>query len=115
MALSLGSEATKYSDEVSIENISTHVDTKTSSLRFNLRGVLGADWRVHTHFSLFTEYSLGISLVDSMRTESTITTTDSTGDEAQTTVQRSTSSQSLGPALGTDLNQGASLGVIAYF
>jgi opacity protein-like surface antigen len=115
LGLTLGSESTQYNDEVTTEDVVTHVDTKSKTFQFGLRGVVGADWRVHQHFSLFAEYGLGISLVDSLKTTSSNTLIDSTGDDTQTTLLRSTSKQSLGPAMGTDLSQGASLGLIAFF
>jgi len=115
LGIALGSETTKYSDEVSTEDQTTHVDIRSKTFQFGLRGVLGADWRVHQHFSIFAEYGLGLSLVDSLKTTSSNTLVDSTGDAAQTTLLRNTSRQSLGPAMGTDLSQGASLGLITFF
>lgn len=115
MGVGLGSEATVYLDDVSTDDVSTSVNNKTKSFQFGLRGVLGADWRVHQHFSFFAEYGLSLSLVDSIQTTNVSTTVDSSG-ESSTTVSVSTSGrQSPGPAMGTDLTQGAALGLITFF
>jgi opacity protein-like surface antigen len=115
MGVGLGSEATVYLDEVSDDDISTSVDSKTKSFQFGLRGVLGADWRVHRHFSFFAEYGLSLSLVDTMRSTSVSTVVNSAGETSTTTTVSTTGRQSPGPAMGTDLTQGAALGLITFF
>ncbi len=80
-----------------------------------VRGILGADWRVHKHFSLFAEYGLGVTLANSTRTRTSTITEVDIGDEVVTTEITSDGSQTAVFDTATALVQGAALGVIMHF
>jgi opacity protein-like surface antigen len=109
-SLSYVSSALAYTDDTVANNV-LKVDNSDSTFNFGVRGIAGVQWRVHKSFALFAEYALNINLLNVASHSASSTTTTPAG---------STSTKTTGAPnnyfnFGTGLNQGGSLGLIAFF
>lgn len=105
----------RYVDTFTTSDVTVDVDKHARETRLGLRGLVGAEWRIHRSFALFAEYGLGVNVV-SLRTGSGYEkTTNGAGDDDITTTQRFASRQAVLFDLGAGLQQGASLGVLVVF
>ncbi|MDF1562917.1 MAG: outer membrane beta-barrel protein [Deltaproteobacteria bacterium] len=107
--------ALRYTDDVSVTDQVTQVNDRTSSWGVGLEGLAGISWRVHESFSLYAEYTLGLTVFrwTSVRGETTIE--NSAGGTPTTTRSETEAITTRWLNLGLGLGQGASLGVMAHF
>lgn len=110
--VNLDTEATKYTDDVSVMDRVTSVDDATTGFGVGGRGVLGVGWRVHPHFYIFAEYALNLTIVDY---SSTTTNQQITSMGNPPAGQRSTTNSTRVFDFSTALSQGAALGLVAFF
>lgn len=108
--VSYASQARVFRDDTVMDQV-TSVNDLTSAFGLGLRGLLGVSWRVHPHFSLFAEYSLNITVVN---TQSAATSTEVTMMGVTNSI-RSTTNSTRVFEFNTALSQGAALGVVASF
>ncbi|MDP1921303.1 MAG: outer membrane beta-barrel protein [Myxococcales bacterium] len=108
--VSYASQARVFRDDTDMNSV-TAVNDLTSTFGLGLRGLLGVSWRVHPNFSLFAEYALNITVVN---TQSAATSTEVTMMGMTNSIRSSTNSTRVFE-FNTALSQGASLGVVASF
>lgn len=108
--VSYASQARVFRDDTEMNSV-TAVNDLTSAFGLGLRGLLGVLWRVHPHFSLFAEYALNITVVN---TQSAATSTEVTMMGVTNSI-RSTTTSTRVFEFNTALSQGAALGVVASF
>jgi len=108
--LGYASSALSYTDDT-VTNDVTKVNNGDSAFGFGVRGIAGVQWRVHKAFALYAEYALDIGLFTlASHTEDTSHTTP-----AGTTRTKITGAGSNYFNFNTQLAQGGSLGLIAFF
>lgn len=108
--VSYSSQARVFRDDTVMDQV-TAVNDLTSAFGLGLRGLLGVSWRVHPNFSLFAEYALNITVVN---TQSAATSTEVTMMGMTNSIRSSTNSTRVFE-FNTGLSQGAALGVVASF
>jgi hypothetical protein len=102
-------------DDVTVVNEITHRNNTVGTHNLGVRGILGAEWRIHSNFALYAEYGLAASLIrirdqeDKTTIERTISGVRST---QETRVERSTTRMF---NVSSSLEQGASLGLAVHF
>jgi Outer membrane protein beta-barrel domain len=108
--VSYASQARVFVDDTTMGQ-TTSVNDLTSAFGLGLRGLLGVSWQVHPHFSLFAEYALNITVVN---TQSATTSTEVTTMGVTSSIKSTTNSTRVFE-FNTALSQGAALGVVASF
>ncbi len=102
-------------DDVSVENVVVSVRNRSNQFTFGLRGIIGAEWRLHPNFAVFAEYNATLDVLSYFDFDNrTTVTSTATGDTTVT----STRQESNTPAwfnFDNGLNQGASLGLLVLF
>lgn len=110
--LKLGYTSSKlsYTDDTVANDVSK-TNNSDSSFGFGVRGIAGVQWRVHKAFALYAEYALDIGL---------LTLASHTAETSHTTPAGTTRTKTTGAGnryfnFDTQLAQGGSLGLIAFF
>lgn len=106
---------TDYQDDYTTVDQVTTYDNAATSLNFGVRGILGAEWRIHPNFSLMGEYNLGVTVLSSTSIK-TKTTTEVTAGGQRTVSQ--TTSESKTPEwfqVSTGLTHAGQLGLAVHF
>jgi hypothetical protein len=104
-----------YEDKIAVPDQTTTEKRNTSFFGLGLRGIVGAEWRVHPNFSLFAEYALTVMVcqVNSVKDVQVIENSiDGQRTASRTTVTTST------PRwfnYSTGLAQGGQLGLAVHF
>jgi len=108
-------KATDYVDDVSVVDQTTTVHDYTRTLGGGLRGLLGAEWRLHPNFSIFAEYSLGVTLASQNSKVTSHTTEVTAGGERS--VSRVKTDQQTPASWGTQttLTHVGQLGLAVHF
>jgi hypothetical protein len=104
-----------YVDDVSVVNQTTTVHDYGRGLGGGLRGLLGAEWRLHPNFSLFAEYSLDVTLASQNSLVKNTTVEVTAGGER--TVNRNKTEQQTPASFGTRtaLTHAGQLGLAVHF
>ncbi len=105
-------EALAYTNDINPLNV-TEVDDMTRTLGLGAEGILGVEWRVHKSVSIFAEYQLGIGLVSYTSTNDKTVNTQPAPTGTTTTASKSTHTEFLNWA--TQLGQGGTIGLVAFF
>ena len=94
----------------------TEVKDSVSGLGLDARGIFGVEWRILKNLSIFAEYNLTVNILQTFSTRSYTGTFDET-DPAAIIVDESTDKGTSTTLFGMDtgLEQGGSLGIIAFF
>jgi opacity protein-like surface antigen len=102
-------------DEVSTVNEISHANSTRTQHSLGVRGLLGAEWRIHSNFAFYAEYALAISLMQIQRAKD-VDTVERTVNGNRTTSQTTFESDRT-RALNweTGLVQGASFGLAVHF
>lgn len=102
-------------DDVTVTDVVTSVRNRSNSLTFGLRGLVGAEWRIHPNFALFAEYAASLDVLQYTDIDNRTTVTNTlTGTESVT----STRAERNTPAwfnFNTSIVQGAALGLMVMF
>ena len=102
-------------DDVTVQDVVTSIRNRANQMNFGVRGIIGAEWRLHPNFAVFAEYNATLDVITYSDIDNRTTVTSTlTGDTTVTStrVERNT------PAwfnFNTALNQGASLGLLVLF
>jgi opacity protein-like surface antigen len=102
-------------DDVSVDNVVTEVANRNTAVTFGLRGLAGAEWRIHSNFAIFAEYQLSVDVIQYSNIDNRTTVTDNT---TGVTVTNSVHTERSVPAwfnASNALAQGASLGLMVLF
>jgi hypothetical protein len=100
-------------DEAANPTTVTEYRNRNTDLTFGGRGIVGAEWRIHSNFAIFAEYALGLTVVRYTIRDDRTTYRDANGS-GQTSVHTE-SNVARWLNLSTSLRQGASLGVMVFF
>jgi len=115
--LSVGHSLTtrRYTDDITVPDQSTTLNSTNNALSLGVRGILGAEWRFHESFALFAEYQLRVDVVQwNKLSDETIVESTSGGVRTAT---RTADERSV-PVWGTfnnGLAQGGVLGLLVFF
>lgn len=107
--------ALSYKDDYTTVNQVTTVSNTSRTLGFGVRGVLGAEWRLHPSFSLVGEYNLDVGLVSQTSFKNATTTEDTIAGER---TARRVTNEAKSPSwfnVGTGLTHGGQLGLAVHF
>jgi opacity protein-like surface antigen len=102
-------------DDVTVDNVVTSIRNRSTSFTAGVRGLVGAEWRVHANFAVFAEYQLAVDVIQYTNSDNTTTVSDKT---TGSTVVNSTRVVRSVPAwfnASNTLSQGASLGLLVLF
>src|SRR5690606_34137212 len=80
---------TEGTNEVSVLNQTTHVDNRSTTQTLSLRGLVGAEWRIHENFAFYAEYGVSLALWRYTSTKNETVVENTVGDVR--TAQRSIS------------------------
>jgi len=108
-------ESMDFADDISVVDQTTTVHDYTREQSGGLRGLLGAEWRLHPNFSLFAEYSLDVTLASQTATVTSHTTEVSVSGER--TVSRVKNDRQTPASYGTKtaLTHVGQLGLAVHF
>ncbi len=107
--------STDYTDDVTTVNQVTTVHNFDRTWGLGLRGVLGAEWRLHPSFSIFAEYALSVTVLEQHSTQdSTATEVTLNGDKSVHHVS-SESGRMRWLAADTALTHGGQVGLAVHF
>ncbi|MBN1961202.1 MAG: outer membrane beta-barrel protein [Deltaproteobacteria bacterium] len=112
---SWNNRSTDYSDDATVTDQLTTVHNFDRRISGGVRGLLGAEWRIHPNFSLYAEYAVNVTLVSQHSTQNSKTTEVTAGGERSVLREKS---ESQTPAyLGTSalLAHGGQLGLAIHF
>lgn len=104
-----------YADEITVPDQVTTIDNTTNSLNFGLRGVLGAEWRVHPNFAIFAEYGLSVTVLNWYDIDQETTVENTTGGTRTATHRKVERSVPVWFTFNNTLLQGGSLGLLVFF
>ncbi len=102
-----------FEDDASVVNQVTKREYYYRDTAYGLRGLIGAEWRLHQSFALFAEYELGMTLAR-QRSSLTDTVTEVTIDGVRT-VRHVSAKSSRKSGFDTDLHSGGNVGVAVNF
>ncbi|HSI05975.1 MAG: outer membrane beta-barrel protein [Myxococcota bacterium] len=102
-------------DDVTVENVVTSVRNRSNQLNFGLRGIIGAEWRLHPNFAVFAEYNATLDVLTYSDFDNRTTVTSTLTGETTVTSTRQESNTPAWFNFNTALNQGASLGLLILF
>jgi hypothetical protein len=105
----------KYTDDVSVANQTTTFNNNYDRLGVGARGILGVGWRIHEHFEIFAEYDLSLTIAQAEKLKLQNTVTNTSGGINATNQTTNDSSITRGLNYTLDINNGAMLGLIAFF
>lgn len=102
-------------DDVSVPDVVTSVRNRSNSLTFGLRGLVGAEWRIHPSFALFAEYAASLDVITYSDFDNrTVVRSTVTGVETASSTRTEQNTPSW-LNLSTGIAQGASLGLMVLF
>jgi outer membrane protein W len=93
----------------------TTLNAVSASHSLGVRGLVGAEWRIHPHFAIFAEYGLDVTVVQFNRTtsETTVdTTVNNVTSSSRTTSELQTTNWF---NFSTGLRQGPTFGLTVFF
>lgn len=104
-----------FLDEVTVTDQRVGYHNSATTFGIGVNGLVGAEWRVHSHFALFAEYGLGLLLFQSTtsRLETTVETTTGSVTTSSRAVRETGAISFL--EFGSGLSQGGSLGLRVLF
>lgn len=105
----------KGKDEVSTVNEIVHTNNHDSEHTLGVRGIVGAEWRIHPNFAFYAEYILSINLLQQsfLKNQST---TERTVEGVRTTSQNTVESRSHDSFdFATGIHYGPSFGLAVHF
>ncbi len=104
-----------WRDDITVPDQVTSVDDTRHRMALGLRGVIGAEWRVHPSFAFFAEYEVRTEIY-SRTTAATSTVLEATVNDEQTTSRtQDYSIQTSWLNVATGLSQGFALGLAVHF
>ncbi len=107
--------STNYKDDVTAVDQVTTVNNRQRYQGFGLRGLLGAEWRLHSNFSIFAEYALSFTMYSHHSVNNDNVVENTVGGERTVTHTSQTAGQAAWLAASTDLTHNAQLGLAVHF
>ncbi len=102
-------------DDVTVQDVVTSIRNRANALTFGLRGLVGAEWRLHPNFAVFAEYNVTLDVIQYSDFDNRTTVTSTTTGETTATSTRAERNTPAWMNLNSALNQGASLGLMVLF
>jgi len=113
--LTAGYQRVNYVDDVSQVDQRTEIDNHAFQFDFTVRGVVGAEWRVHPNFAFYADYNVNLSLFNSNLINQRTTVENTVGGTTSTTQTTNQRTVNTWLQLNTGISQGAALGLKVFF
>ncbi len=102
-------------DDVTVPDVVTSIRNRNNSFAFGIRGVVGAEWRIHSNFALFAEYSANLDVITYSDTDQRTTVINTTSGDRAVTSTRTERNTPAWLNFSNSLTQGATLGLMVMF
>jgi hypothetical protein len=115
LEVGFSSQRLSYLDDLSVVDQRTEVANRTPSFNLTARGLFGVEWRFHSGFAVFAEYSANLTIFRSNDVDNRTTMENTVGgatSSSETTTERT---QNTWFDLSTGLAQGANFGLEVIF
>lgn len=104
-----------YEDDVTTPNQITTVNNHDRLQTVGLRGILGAEWRVHESFALFAEYRLGVNVYQHLSNVQDRTDEVKVGDQRTASNTKTEAEKAIWLTGGADLSHTGTIGLAVLF
>lgn len=102
-------------DDVTTAEVVTSVRNRNNTFGFGIRGIVGAEWRIHSNFALFAEYAATLDILTYSDIDQRTTVTNTISGETAVSSTRTERNTPAWLNFNNALSQAVSLGLMVMF